>query len=309
MSKKSGKEYEQEIAELHRMFGDSYEVLTNHILKDSDGIPREFDVVVKAQINRMEMLGLVECKDLKRRVDIQVVDAFAKKSESVNANFKVIFSRKGFTKNAVKKAASYGIKTHSLVGDNDKGFSIQAGWYLYSKKYRYRFKKGSYDTVRLVNHLSKVNYQDMTYRKRSVFELCIKALCNEYPRCDMPVGNYTVSVEVPEGVRRYVSIKGRRVQLEKLSITFEVAADLKNKLLRIDTKGFYDWHSEKVTAAQGENIHTESFTVGNTEGWDKCKVIPDDDAFKLIMTEGMYPQGSYKEELGMLGSVEVVKND
>lgn len=77
------------------------------------------------------MLGVFECKDLKRKVGTPEVDAFVTKANDINANFKVLMSRRGFTGTALKKCQHYGIQPLSLIASDpaNRTFTIGTWWY------------------------------------------------------------------------------------------------------------------------------------------------------------------------------------
>lgn len=97
---------------------------------DRYGIARQFDVVIRGMFAGRPILGVIECKDHNRRKNLDAVDAFAKKAENVGANLKIMVSRMGFAKNALKLAQKEFVTCLSVLSDlNATKFSIGDFWY------------------------------------------------------------------------------------------------------------------------------------------------------------------------------------
>jgi hypothetical protein len=303
----NGKAFENAVAELHKLFGEESKISQNVIIEDTYGIKREFDIVLKAKVNNYDILGLVECKDNNRKVSIQVVDAFAKKCESVNANFKVIFSKKGFSNNAVKLAEKYGIKAHSLVDNEKSDLSIKVFWLLYGRIMKYRFLVGEIDTAKDINNSEPLPFNEIFFRKRSLFELVCQNLVKHYGGShEIKPGRYQVSVEVEDDNRRYVTIKNKRYLLKKCNYTIEVECDLRKKKLPLEVKGIFDWHIKKMHLPPVENnMATAPFRFDDVQEWGKCDEIIKDDVPKFIVTYCQFNVDKFKENLEMIGKVKI----
>ncbi|MEW5757440.1 MAG: restriction endonuclease [Pseudomonadota bacterium] len=122
--------FEKVVAAIQTQIDPAATVAHNEIIPDRLGQSRQFDVVVRGVFAGQQMLGIIECKDLGRKVGTPEVDGFVTKAQDVNANFKILMSRRGFSKPALVKCAHYGIQALSLV-ENDpanKKFFIGARW-------------------------------------------------------------------------------------------------------------------------------------------------------------------------------------
>lgn len=75
---------------------------------------RQIDVLIKSKIAGMNIITIVECKDHKRKIDIQVIDAFNSKMTDVGAHKGVLISSSGFSKHALKKARKLGISACTI---------------------------------------------------------------------------------------------------------------------------------------------------------------------------------------------------
>lgn len=112
---KLGETFERLVAQIQRRIDPASDVVHGEFLIDRLGHRRQFDVVIRGQFAGQAMLGVVECKDLNRRVGTPEIDAFITKAQDINANFKVIASQRGFSQPALQKAKHYGIRLVSLL--------------------------------------------------------------------------------------------------------------------------------------------------------------------------------------------------
>lgn len=122
--------FEKVVAAIQSQIDPQATVTHSEFLIDRLGQRRQFDVVVRGTFAGQQMLGVIECKDLGSKVGTPDVDAFVTKAHDINANFKVLVSRHGFTKPALAKCAHYGVQALSLL-DNDpanRNFFIGTRW-------------------------------------------------------------------------------------------------------------------------------------------------------------------------------------
>ena len=105
---KKGAALEQLVALIQDTLKDRQDVAieTNVKVCDITSVNREIDVLVTTHVQGLPYVIAFECKDYsKKKVDIQVVDAFIGKCKYLtNIHRKVIVSTSGFTENARKRA-------------------------------------------------------------------------------------------------------------------------------------------------------------------------------------------------------------
>ena len=126
----AGRAFEKLTAAIQQKMDPSAKVEHDVVLKDRLGQDRQFDVVVRGNFGGQPMLGVIECKDYGKKVGTPEVDAFVTKAGDLNANFKILVARNGFSAPALKKCAFYGIKALSLIeGDPaNKKFFLGSYW-------------------------------------------------------------------------------------------------------------------------------------------------------------------------------------
>jgi len=104
-------EFEKLTAEIFSILRNnpSYEtVIHNTTLQGKDG-PRQIDILLIGKIGPLEISTIIECKDYNKIVDVTNVDALHSKMQDVNAHKGVLVARKGFSKQAIRKAKRLGI--------------------------------------------------------------------------------------------------------------------------------------------------------------------------------------------------------
>src|SRR5437868_10198208 len=126
-AERPGISFEKAVALVQAQIDPAATVTHNEVIVDRLGHARQFDVVIRGSFAGQLVLGVIECKDLKRKVGLQEIDAFITKSQDVNANVRLFMSRRGFTRPALKKCAHYGIQPLSLLGHNTPDLKIFLG--------------------------------------------------------------------------------------------------------------------------------------------------------------------------------------
>lgn len=82
-----GKAFEKTVAAIQSRIDPDSDVTHDEKIKDRLGIFRQFDVVIRGRLGGRNLLGVIECKDWKTKVDMPTVDAFYSKCNDINANF------------------------------------------------------------------------------------------------------------------------------------------------------------------------------------------------------------------------------
>lgn len=126
-----GTSLEKVVCRIQQMMDTNSSVTHNEWLEDRVGNRRQYDVVIRGQFGGRLVLGVVERKDHSRKKGPAAIEAFAKKTENLGANLRLMVSRKGFTKQALKLAKHENIGCLSLLPEDpgQVGFSIGDMWY------------------------------------------------------------------------------------------------------------------------------------------------------------------------------------
>lgn len=118
---KSGKRFEILVDEIYRGLSQQYpsaKVNRDEKIEGPDGL-RQFDVTLRHEVAGSEYLTVVECKDHKRKLKVEYVDALESKMRDIKASKAILVSPVGFQRCAIIKAARVGIDL-CLIGDKNR---------------------------------------------------------------------------------------------------------------------------------------------------------------------------------------------
>ncbi len=109
---KKGKQFEIAVHNFLSTLAPNAKVIFDHKVVDKDtGKKRQIDVWIETLIaNHFPVSILISCKDYKTsKVDVTHIGAFINEVRSTGASTGILYSKSGFTKPAVKKAAANGL--------------------------------------------------------------------------------------------------------------------------------------------------------------------------------------------------------
>lgn len=115
------------------------EILSNYRIDNNSGRKREIDILIKSVINGIEIAIAVECKDYKRRVSAEKIEAFNSKCDRINGISKKVFvATNGYQADAINAANEFEIDLFDL-NEIDKKSIID--WFpIKQLKTHYRLK-------------------------------------------------------------------------------------------------------------------------------------------------------------------------
>lgn len=127
MAKNTGKEYEHFVAELQQAIlmseplalQKNIKVIPNQILKDKNGIDRQFDIYWEFELGGILYKNIIECKDYESRISIDRVDALIGKLNDFNNITGVFATKTGYQSGAEAKALANGIDILRVREQND----------------------------------------------------------------------------------------------------------------------------------------------------------------------------------------------
>ena len=104
--------FQNVVADLYAQLGGTdISVTESAILTDSDGQPREVDILVEANLAGVQLRIGIECQDRGRKAGVSWIEELYGKKMSLGLNKVVAVSRSGFAKTAIDKAERWGIDT------------------------------------------------------------------------------------------------------------------------------------------------------------------------------------------------------
>lgn len=235
---------EKIVARIQQMMDPKSVVTHNEWLEDRVGNKRQYDVVIRGQFGGRPVVGVMECKDHSRKKGPDVIEAFAKKTENLGANLRLIVSRKGFTGQALKLARHENIGCLSLLpaDPNQVGFSIGDMWYGVVKMWT---------NVRLVVQFAvappPVAAFESSYVKwngKPVINWFLRELFTTYGE-ETKEGEHSIKLtfDSPRGIE----VNGEEHSILSVACIASRVYRKKRKWVNWSGDAFYDWHSGRFT--------------------------------------------------------------
>lgn len=248
--------FEKVVAAIQSQLDPAATVTHNEVILDRLGHSRQFDVVVRGAFAGQKMLGVIECKDLAKKVGTPEVDALITKASDVNANFKILVSRKGFSKPALEKCAHYGIQALSLLDKDPANNKILVGT-------RWEADITRWGQIALALHFAQdptetihFNADTLSIRGKRVLDWFTNYLLDQ----DDTITEYgwVINILVEFDEPQTVLVRpGDEYLCTGISFSAERVCDKLERLVGISGTGFFDWNSKSATFPPGAKIATE----------------------------------------------------
>lgn len=254
--RRDGITYEKAVASLQSIIDKDAIVNHNEKILDRNGHMRQFDVVIRGQLAGYKMLGVIECKDRKARVDTPIVDAFITKSRDINANFAIIASNSGFTKQALEKCKMNGIGAISLLPNE----SISSGFKVFTEFFAEVYSWSEMG-VEITNTLDQevvipkeFTIQDIYLNNLSLFDWFLHFLNNEMYECKT-IGWYQKNITF--STPQTLLIKGYKVPVNNIKFFAFRLRKVLHKWASLYGEGIFEWNEGKLTIPPSGTITTQ----------------------------------------------------
>ena len=122
----NGKEYEEFVQSVQNIILQGYSELQNIkfernvFLKGKSGVEREFDVVATYVYNNIPHTLIIECKDYKKKISLEKLDALQGKMLDFPKFEAMLVSKSGFQTGVLQKAAFYNVLILRIRKENEK---------------------------------------------------------------------------------------------------------------------------------------------------------------------------------------------
>lgn len=234
---------EKVVARIQQMMDPNSTVTHNEKLIDRVNIERQYDVVIRGRFAGQPVLGVIECKDHSVKKGPAAIEEFSKKTENLGANLRLIVSRKGFTKKALKLAKHEHIGCLSLLPSDPKmaGFSIGEWWYGVITEWQ--------DMHLLVTFVDPTfapgdfKPESVTYNGMPVVDWFLREFFTTY-KDRRKEGDVELQVKFNEP--RELDIAGDKRMVSALACRAKGVYQLKRKWIHWSGDAFYDWHANKM---------------------------------------------------------------
>lgn len=226
------------VHQLQSLMGPDAKAERNQRIKDRLGHLRQIDVLIRGKFAGWDMIGVIECKDQKRRKGLGDVEAFAKKTEHLGAGLRIIVAKKGFAKTALRLAKHEHILCLSLLPHESHSFGFEIGewWYgIISTWTKIGLEVVFADPNNTTGEFdaNEVLWQGMpviNFFQRELFTTC---------RDRTQVGQVTIMVPF-DNVTNLV-IRGKEYPVKGLACRALGEFKKKRKWVRYSGRAFFDW--------------------------------------------------------------------
>jgi len=299
-----GIDFEKITAAIQQQMDQAAVVMHNERIVDRLGQSRQFDVVIRGTFAGQPMLGVIECKDYKGKVGTPDVDAFVTKSHDINANFKILVSRRGFSKPALDKCRHYGIQALSLTVNDpaNKDFFIGSYWEADLPWWSRLFIDiATHDGARIPQPFA---IEDIILRGSRAIDWLTNYLgahLHEFGDMEGPILDMALFFRVPEvvtvgswtGVCTTLCFRGER-SLRRLEYPVGLTGP-----------GFFDWVSNRVTFPPGATIVTEGVPM-DFKLWHRRpeKARPESGFITMKMIGSQFPKVEGVFDLESIGTLK-----
>ncbi len=266
MENNKGIEFEKVVAKIQEQIDPNAKVSHDEHIVDKLGHSRQFDVVIRGTFAGQELLGVIECKDLKKKVGTPEVDAFVTKAANINANFKVIVSRKGFTGPAIKEAKHYGIQTLSLISNDEVNENFKVGIYCHADIYYWEQLRLTLLFVDEPKEPITFDLYDVRINNKQVVDWFTNYLLANH-ESEMTEDWISVGVEFQNNQLVTVS-DGETVKCRGLEFGAKRVKQKKQKFVGINGVGFFDWQTSRATLPPQNDIKLDPFQANFME-WEE----------------------------------------
>lgn len=281
------RKFEKAVATFLQALDPNAKIVDDVSIPDKDtGTPRQRDVWIDSSIAGFNVQIYVSCKDYKRKINQQDMDAVIGELASSGANKGVIFAKNGFGEDAKKKAKANGIDCCVLLG-NDSSIELpnELDFNFYARRGRVTFSFGTPDRDR---QMAFIGSKDLGRRSRVV-----AVLSKEYSRLvrQSCASNFADTKSV---IAIKSSLDSQTVSV-KLHHSWEYyVAKLRNKLF----EGSYNFNQQQFRGT----VTSPAFDATGPDlgdQWTKLAVAPENPAGITIQIEPNYNEfwkGLTKEE-------------
>jgi hypothetical protein len=276
--------FERVVASIQRLFSPGVEVSHNEKIPDIRNRPRQFDVVFRGDWAGQKLLGVMECRDKSRPVDLPQIDAFITKSRSVKANIAVMVSRAGYTREAISLAKDSGIGTLSLLPEEGSDIGFAIGFQSYVRFFEWTRLDVTVQAKGDLKLDGPLDIDSLKYEERSIVDWFKKKLSTDHVT-RQELGWLTCVIHFDGPKNMMVNGEVQDIIAVKFSALREMR--IKTKFLTISGQAFYDWQEQNWKWPPGGFIMTSPINHPTYSDWEDYKGDIPESTFALNLT--LYP--------------------
>lgn len=263
-TERRGIPFERAVAAVQAQFDPAATVTHDELLVDRLGHSRQFDVVIRGSFAGQTLLGVIECKDLQRKVGSPEIDAFVTKSQDVNANVRLFMSRRGFSKPALEKCAHYGIQPLSLLGHDTSNLKVFLGTRWEADLIRWGRVSVTLRFVRDPETPVTFKAETLTIGGKRILDWFTNYLLTKED--EITEFGWVVGIGVEFSTPQTVQLEPDVTHLcTAIEFFAERVCDKFERVVAISGTGFYDWNKRKASFPPGSKIGTEPVPMDFTK--------------------------------------------
>lgn len=259
------------MAELQQAFDPTAKVTHNERLRDRLGHVRQFDVVIRGKIAGHDVLGVIECKDLKRRVGTNEINALADKANNVRANLVAVASTKGFTRQALELAEHHGILPLMVLKKTHEEEGIAVGDYWFAEVFRWASVTLAIEHNRGPKPPSAWQLSDVVVNGRNFLDCVVLELHTTY-RTAQAVGVHSFIVTPTSPVD--ASVAGTVLKVTKFRIEAKRTKVVKRREVLWAGTGIVEFRTNRLLVPANTSIETEMLSADLDEWPDYDGPVP-----------------------------------
>jgi len=237
-------------------------------VKGPDGL-REVDVQIRDIANGRERFILLECKDLKRPVDVVAIGELNDLSVDLKPDLAIIYSNSGFTAQALRKANRQGIGAMSALRAGNKRIRCVVDRLVVAK----RLSVDTYTLNVFPDETSNLNFPEtwspteLLYERLPVLNWASeisRVVIHEYEGAREIVCRFQFSVDTP------FLLAGGAVTLRGFDLKLWCSRTWLSQVVRTDvTAGAFDVIRNRVMIAEGQALTLGWF---DKDKWEPCDI-------------------------------------
>lgn len=247
---KLGRSYEQVVGDVVKQFDPSADVRIGEWVKGPDGL-REIDVLITGTVVGVTRRVLIECKDYnsrKRRIGIGVVDATDSKRRDVGADFTLLCSNAGFSKDAMRKARRVGIGLVGVLKEADPRIRYKVFDEIYIRRVNLSMKADIDIKVVPGDVAPRGDVEAITFQDGSVFRWLQHRVVLFVTRNRVVKGAHQLRFRFRPAL--LIQHGSGSAFMTEIAVRFTLTGQWIAQLVEIDaTSGLYDWLRQRVRLA------------------------------------------------------------
>ncbi len=261
--KKPGAEFELAVARIQQKLDPNSKVTHNERLVDRIGIKRQCDVVIRGQFGGRPVFGVIECKDHKRKKGVAEIEAFAKKTENLGANLRMMFSKCGFTKSALELAAHEHIECFSTLNDDPRGLAPKFGSWWYAYHHSFGALEVTFFFTEQKLSLPEFEVNNVMLHGQRVMAWFEHQLATEHANCPEPGVRITLEFDKPQMLEM---MPGKLYEVSGISVYAPRVVRKLKKWITYTGDATYEWATKRLTLPANTPLIAWPLENG-IEGW------------------------------------------